>query len=639
MGIMHHIKRLEVDLRAPDQEQARDLQQEVSIFCRTQLHEVLEEVFDLAAPDRYLRIDRLELTLPAFRDVADFRNKVTERLRKELGFQLAEAKDVTAAAARAGAGTGDKAEQDTASFSLPYQAADIFLHILKYGIAPWHAMSVKYDDLVNEVIELLQAEHSFRLHLAGVFTASDQVMHRFILQTPAAPRHRILALITGHNESLIVDIELFMENFARTLMTRQSGLGDNYQLLAREITCRNILHTDSINNHVFGLILKELVTELVASSGIKVHRMLSALPLVDMEIETVLPKRWKERWKERWRDAYLSTLASFLPPGDSKAAVYSSADSSTSPESKVSDSVDRQERVQGDKTETEISVQSNKFETKTSIQGDKTKTDIPPKAKLTTEKILSKEDDKLTPEDREGAYSGVDREQPDENTPVKNEERLEIESLHVSREVSGSAGESRDSMETGQNLTTIAPRTDQAAGFPWMSRYEVEEFHLNNAGLVLLAPFFGLVFKDLGYLGRKRDFASEELRTRAVHFSQFLVLAEQHPPEAGLALNKVLCGMEVAEPMERFIDLSTKEQNAAQEVINSALMHWSALKRTSAPVFRQTFLKHEGILTSQGGNWLLRIERTSVDILLDTLPWTISIIKHPWMKQPVMVEW
>ena len=81
------------------------------------------------------------------------------------------------------------------------------------------------------------------------------------------------------------------------------------------------------------------------------------------------------------------------------------------------------------------------------------------------------------------------------------------------------------------------------------------------------------------------------------------------------------------------------QREAAEDVIKSAIGHWTVLKRTSVPIFRQTFLQHDGILTGAGGNWLLRIERISADVLIDTLPWTISIIKHPWMRQPVMVEW
>jgi hypothetical protein len=172
-----------------------------------------------------------------------------------------------------------------------------------------------------------------------------------------------------------------------------------------------------------------------------------------------------------------------------------------------------------------------------------------------------------------------------------------------------------------------------------MTPYETQEFHINNAGLVLVAPFLGMVFKDLGYLTKGRDFVTAAARIRAVHFSQYLVTSEQHPAECDLALNKVICGMQVDEPLERFIDLTQPERDAAREVLDSALEHWTALKRTSAPVFQQTFLQHEGILTKESSHWLLRIERISVDVLIDTLPWTISVIKHPWMKQPVMVEW
>ena len=201
------------------------------------------------------------------------------------------------------------------------------------------------------------------------------------------------------------------------------------------------------------------------------------------------------------------------------------------------------------------------------------------------------------------------------------------------------AAAGRERVKTPGPLDSPETRPDPAAGLPWLTPYEAEEFHITNAGLVLVAPFFGTVFKDLGYTARGRGFVTEAARVRAVHFSQYLVTSEQHPAESRLTLNKILCGMEVDQPLERFIDLTAPERAAAGEVLESALAHWTVLKRTSAPVFQQTFLQHEGILTQHGGHWLLRIERISADVLIDTLPWTISIIKHPWMKQPVMVEW
>ena len=35
----------------------------------------------------------------------------------------------------------------------------------------------------------------------------------------------------------------------------------------------------------------------------------------------------------------------------------------------------------------------------------------------------------------------------------------------------------------------------------------------------------------------------------------------------------------------------------------------------------------------------LYVERKGVDVLLESLPWTISIIKLPWMQDSLQVEW
>jgi hypothetical protein len=37
--------------------------------------------------------------------------------------------------------------------------------------------------------------------------------------------------------------------------------------------------------------------------------------------------------------------------------------------------------------------------------------------------------------------------------------------------------------------------------------------------------------------------------------------------------------------------------------------------------------------------WHLKVEQKGIDVLLDHLPWSFSLIKHGWMKRPVHVEW
>ena len=39
------------------------------------------------------------------------------------------------------------------------------------------------------------------------------------------------------------------------------------------------------------------------------------------------------------------------------------------------------------------------------------------------------------------------------------------------------------------------------------------------------------------------------------------------------------------------------------------------------------------------GDWLLRVEARTVDILLDQLPWGVSLVKLPWMDRLLRVEW
>jgi len=627
MTVNHRIKRLEVALRVPDQELARDLQQTVSIFCRSDLTELLQGAFDAIAPDRYIRIDRLELSLPAFRNADEFRDKLGERIRETLEIQLDDAEASAAAFASVSSGTvvGDK-EQTPLIFETPYQAADVFIHILKYGVSPWHAMTVAFDDVVHEVIALLQADPSFRSQLAAVLSASEQALQRFILQTPAPDRSRIVALITGIDESLITDIDRLLDSFVAVL-TRGAGFVPNTDLLVREISFRNMVRNRIVDNTVLGTMLDEVITTLIDAAGNKARRIIDDLPLAGMEMDTLVPLRWRQAVRDSMA-AFASSGYGFREGGiaasdqelvgDKTALSLAGGEISGVPQSKTVDGSTPDDRA---------------------IPGGRD-TDV------TEQQAIPGEDSKLVKDERHQ----IDRPQtPEKMQPKRSAQAKELaghpqkiarRDLRLTdHQGLKPVSSSRDSLKPSHRPDSADSRPDPAAGLPWMTPYETEEFHINNAGLVVVAPFLGMVFKDLGYLNKGRDFAIKAARIRAVHFSQYLVTSEQHSAECGLALNKIICGMKVDEPLERFIDLTQPEHDAAREVLDSALEHWTALKRTSAPVFQQTFLQHEGILTRESSHWLLRIERISVDVLIDTLPWTISIIKYPWMIQPVMVEW
>ena len=81
-----------------------------------------------------------------------------------------------------------------------------------------------------------------------------------------------------------------------------------------------------------------------------------------------------------------------------------------------------------------------------------------------------------------------------------------------------------------------------------------ERIYIPNAGLVLLWPFLSRLFANLNYT-EKGKFLTPEKRIRAIYLSQYLVGFTEDNPEYTLMLNKLLCGMELNEPIEEEIKL------------------------------------------------------------------------------------
>lgn len=629
MAGLHRVKKLEVGLRVAGQEQARVLQQEVSIFCRTELQAILQEAFDAVAPDFFLRIDRLELDLHSFNSVDEFRSRLGERIRQVLNEQLDHARAESIAASMAPQGSRGSLEAENTevpmTFGAPYLAADIFIHVLKYGVVPWHGTTMNFDDMVDEVIGLCKTDQPFKLQVRTILVDSDRALQRFLLQTRPVSLRRLILLLTEIEEGLVVEVESLVDSLVDSL--GRGRMGRDFTLLSRKIFFKNLLSSGTTNNAESGLvgsIVEELITSFIDLSGEDLSQIRSKLSHAGKELKAVLPPRWRTR--------VLDSLARFTHPvslekqaAEGKTHLSTIDDQiSCSAEGKAGqDSTGERKLVDGDLADDALQGRVRQLENGQALESlgrhDRLEDDRESAGQRIKKNSQSRglgSEEAATDEAEGGQQSSPFR----NKVPIAVTDTVTRE-LSIPSEKSGKSGQS-----------------EKAAGLAWMSPGSTEEFHIINAGLVLVAPFFGSVFKTLGYLGKDGDFISEDCRVRAVHFSQFLVTGEQHPPECGLMLNKVLCNMDVEVPLERFIELTEDELEAAGEVLDSALEHWTVLKRTTVPVFQRTFLQHEGILNRES-TWLLRIERTSVDVLIDTVPWTISIIKHPWMKQPLMVEW
>lgn len=182
--------------------------------------------------------------------------------------------------------------------------------------------------------------------------------------------------------------------------------------------------------------------------------------------------------------------------------------------------------------------------------------------------------------------------------------------------------------------TISAPTTAGTAEVPLPG----EAWHVYNAGLSLIWPFMGRLFRMLDMVEDK-DFRDDAQRVRAVQLMQYIVTGQAYNPEADLLLNKILCGMDVGTPVPPELDISEREEQLVESMMKGVLHNWEKMHGTSIPTFRQSFLQREGRLQWRENFWELIVEKKAYDVLLSTLPWQINMIKYSWMPQPLKVVW
>jgi hypothetical protein len=160
--------------------------------------------------------------------------------------------------------------------------------------------------------------------------------------------------------------------------------------------------------------------------------------------------------------------------------------------------------------------------------------------------------------------------------------------------------------------------------------------YIRNAGLVIVAPFLPMLFKNLGVWVD----GQWHYREKAVCLIHYLATGNTAMEEFELVLPKLLCGMdteEVVDPIGFLPDeIWIREAN---ELLKSVIEYWSILKDTSVDGLRGSFLAREGRLQRKGSDWQLLVEQKPFDMLLQQLPWNISMLQLPWMEGMLCTDW
>ncbi len=165
-----------------------------------------------------------------------------------------------------------------------------------------------------------------------------------------------------------------------------------------------------------------------------------------------------------------------------------------------------------------------------------------------------------------------------------------------------------------------------------------DEIYISNAGLILLWPFLNRLFTKIK-LVEKNLFINQISAERASLLLQYLVDASTDSSEHILPLNKIICGLDLLEPLNTNLEITTEEHAECENLLSAVIQNWSILKNTSTEGLRRAFLDRNGILKVHHDGWLLQVERQTYDVLLDKIPWSIQVIKLPWMNNILHVEW
>jgi hypothetical protein len=171
------------------------------------------------------------------------------------------------------------------------------------------------------------------------------------------------------------------------------------------------------------------------------------------------------------------------------------------------------------------------------------------------------------------------------------------------------------------------------------SKYDDSDFiTVQNAGLVILWPFLPRFFENLGLLHGK-EFKDETSQSKAASLLQYLAgEAEEEIFEGQLTLNKVLCGINLSEPVA-IEALSAEDKEFANGLLQAVIARGPHWKNLSMAGLQTSYLMREGLLRARDGHWLLQVKKETFDITLEKLPWGFGTVKLPWMNEILIIEW
>ncbi|MDJ0821271.1 MAG: contractile injection system tape measure protein [Paracoccaceae bacterium] len=152
------------------------------------------------------------------------------------------------------------------------------------------------------------------------------------------------------------------------------------------------------------------------------------------------------------------------------------------------------------------------------------------------------------------------------------------------------------------------------------------------AGAVLLWPFLDHFVQRMAAEGEAPALSRARALTALTDGAIDLDTAE-------VALLRLLFGRQDAGGLAKSSPPSQETVALRDEMLTAVVAQWSVLGTTTPTGLLDTFILRDGMLQHGAEADNLRIAPQPFDILLERLPWSLSILQLPWMPRPLHVTW
>ncbi|MGK7960967.1 contractile injection system tape measure protein [Crocosphaera sp.] len=199
---------------------------------------------------------------------------------------------------------------------------------------------------------------------------------------------------------------------------------------------------------------------------------------------------------------------------------------------------------------------------------------------------------------------------------------------------------SKTAQSNYENVASLLQEASPYNSLPLASKNGEFPLMVKYAGLVLLNPFITRFLENTGIKETEQQELSGFLLPRAAALLHFLATGSEEVYEYELGFIKLLLGLQPEMPLLVSPGLiEARDMEECENLLSTVLSYWKVLKSTSVSGLRSSFLQRQGLLRQVDNGWQIQIEPAPFDMLLDYLPWSISVIKLPWMKRPIYTEW